>query len=55
MHATTNLEVSREREVLPERVSLEAVVGKDSSEVGMAGEVDAKHIEDLSLVPELID
>ena len=49
----TDLEVSREGEVLPERVPLEAVVGEDSSEVRVAGEVDAKHVEDLPFVPEM--
>ena len=51
--ASTDLEVSREGEVLPERVPLEAVVGEDSSEVGVAGEVDAIHVEDFPLIPEM--
>ena len=49
--ATTDLEISGEREILPERVPLETVVGEDSSEVRVAGEVDAKHVEDLPLIP----
>ena len=51
--ATTDLEISGEREILPERVPLETVVGEDSSEVRVAGEVDAKHVEDLPLIPEI--
>lgn len=51
--ATTDLEISGEREILPERVPLETVVGEDSSEVRVAGEVDAKHVEDLPFVPEM--
>ena len=45
------LVISREREIFPQRVSLEAVVGEDPPEVGMVGEKDAVHVPDLTLIP----
>lgn len=47
----SNLSVTRQREVLPQRVSVESVVGHDASEVRVADEEDAEHVVDLALVP----
>lgn len=46
-----DLGVAGQREVLPQGVALEAVVGHDTAEVGVAGEEDAKHVVHLALVP----
>eukprot|EP01092_Planopodium_desertum_P014856 TRINITY_DN7617_c0_g1_i1.p2 TRINITY_DN7617_c0_g1~~TRINITY_DN7617_c0_g1_i1.p2 ORF type:complete len:329 (-),score=116.84 TRINITY_DN7617_c0_g1_i1:34-1020(-) len=46
-----HLDVTREREVLAERVPDEAVVGEDAAQVGVAFEDDAVEIEGLALVP----
>lgn len=43
----TRLYVSWEREVLPEGVTLEAVVGQDATEVGVVGEEHAEHVPHL--------
>merc|ERR1711926_14734 len=47
----TNLVISSEREIFPQRVSLESVVGEDPPEVGMVGEKHAVHVPDLTLIP----
>ena len=45
------LVISREREIFPQRVSQESVVGEDPPEVGMVGEKHAIHVPDLTLIP----
>lgn len=47
----SDLGVAGEGEVLAERVTLEAVVGHDAAQVGVAGEEDAKKIVGFALVP----
>lgn len=46
-----DLGVAGEGEVLAQRVALEAVVGHDAAEVGVAGEEDAVQVIHLALVP----
>src|SRR5690349_22454652 len=46
-----HLDVAGEGEVLAQREALEAVVGEDAPEVGMAREQDAVHVVSLPLVP----
>lgn len=46
-----NLDKAAERKVLAEGMALEAVVGQDAAQVGVAGKVDAEQIPDLALVP----
>ena len=47
----SELGVSSQGEVLPQWVAVEAVVGHDTSEIGVADEEDAEHVVDLTLVP----
>jgi len=42
---------SREGKVLSERVTLESVVGQNSSKIGVIAEEDAVHVPALALVP----
>ena len=45
------LDEAGEREVLAQRMALEAVVGEDAAQIGMAGEQDAVEIVGLALEP----
>lgn len=47
----SNLSVTGQREVLPQWVAIETVVGHDSPQIGMAAEEDTKQIPDFTLVP----
>lgn len=47
----SNLGVSGQREILPERVSIESIIGHDSPQVRVAGEEDTKEVVDFTLVP----
>ena len=47
----SELGVSSQGEVFPQWVAIEAVVGHDASEIGVADEEDAEHVVDLALVP----
>ena len=47
----SELGVSSQGEVLPQWVAVEAVVGHDTSEIGVADEEDTEHVVDLTLVP----
>lgn len=47
----SDLGVASQWEVLAKRVALETVVGHDSAQIGVAGEVDAVQIVDFALVP----
>ena len=47
----SELGVSSQGEVLPQWVAVEAVVGHDASEIGVADEEDTEHVVDLTLVP----
>ena len=47
----SDLGVSGEREVLSQRMALKAVVGHDSSQIGVALEEDSVHVVGLSLEP----
>ncbi len=46
-----NLHVAGEGEVLAEGMALEAVVGKDAAQIGVALEVDPEEIPHLALIP----
>ena len=43
--------VTCKREVLAQRVALEAIVGHDTAQIGMADKEHTKHVVDLTLVP----
>lgn len=47
----SELGVAGQREVLPQRVSVEAVVGHDAPQIGVTDEEDTEHVVDLTLVP----
>lgn len=51
LFVVSELGVSSKREVLPQWVAVEAVVGHDASEIGVADEEDTEHVVDLTLVP----
>ena len=46
-----HLDIAGQREVLAQRMALEAVVGEDAAQIGMVGEEDAVHVEGLALEP----
>ena len=46
-----HLDKAGEREILAQRMALEAVVGEDAAQVGMAGEQDAVEVVGLALEP----
>jgi hypothetical protein len=46
-----HLDEAGQREVLAQRMPLEAVVGEDAAQVRMAGEQDAVHVVGLALEP----
>ena len=46
-----DLDEAGEREVLAQRIALEAVVGEDAAQVGVAGEQDAVEVVGLALEP----
>lgn len=48
----TQLRVSRQGEVLAQRVAIKAVVGHDTTQIGVAGEEDTEHVVHLTLVPQ---
>ena len=45
------LDVSRQWEILPQRMSLESVIRQDPPQIRVVGEVDAKHVPDFAFVP----
>jgi hypothetical protein len=47
----SKLGVASQGEVLPQWVSVEAVVGHDAPQIGVADEEDAEHVVNLTLVP----
>jgi hypothetical protein len=47
----SELGVAGQGEVLPQWVSVEAVVGHDAPQIGVADEEDTEHVVDLTLVP----
>lgn len=47
----TDLGIPGEREILAQRMTLEAIVSHDTTKVGMAREEDAEHVVDLTLIP----
>lgn len=47
----TNLYVARQWKVFPQGMTFKAIIGQDSSEVGMVGEVDSEHVENFAFVP----
>lgn len=47
----SDLGVTGEGEVLSQGVALETVVGHDSAEIGVVGEVDTKQVVNLTLIP----
>lgn len=47
----SDLSVSGQGEVLPQRVSVKAVVRHDAPQVGVTSEEDTEHVVDLTLVP----
>lgn len=51
LFVVSELGVSSQGEVLPQWVAVEAVVGHDTSEIGVADEEDTEHVVDLTLVP----
>lgn len=51
LFVVSELGVSSQGEVLPQWVAVEAVVGHDASEIGVADEEDTEHVIDLTLVP----
>ena len=46
-----HLDVAGQREILAQRMALEAVVGQQAAQVRMAGEQDAVHVVGLALEP----
>ncbi len=46
-----HLDIAGEREILAQRMALEAVVGEDAAQIGMVGEIDAVEIPGLALEP----
>ena len=48
----SQLRVSGQREILAQRVAVEAVVGHDATQIRVAGEEDAEHVVNLTLVPK---
>src|SRR5262249_24636649 len=46
-----HLDIAREREILAQWVTLEAVVGQDATQIRVTGEQDAEHVVGLPLVP----
>jgi len=51
LFVVSELGVSSQGEVLPQWVTVEAVVGHDASEIGVTNEEDTEHVVDLTLVP----
>lgn len=47
----SDLGVTGQREVLPQWVSVEAVVGHDTPQIGVTDEEDTEHVVNLTLVP----
>lgn len=47
----SDLGVSGQREILPQWVTIEAVIGHDASQIGVVGEEDTKQIPDFALIP----
>ena len=50
-NAWTHLDITRQGEIFPEGMSLEAVVSEDAPQVGMVGEEDSVEIPNFPLVP----
>jgi hypothetical protein len=46
-----NFHIARHREVLPQRMAVEAVVGQDPAQVGVTVEEDPVHVERFALEP----
>ena len=46
-----HLDIAGEREILAQRMPLEAVIGQDAAQIGMVGEIDAEQIPGLALAP----
>jgi len=51
LFVVSELGVSGQGKVLPQWVSVEAIVGHNASEIGVADEEDTEHVVDLTLVP----
>ena len=45
------LDIAGQREVLAQRIALEAIIGEDAAQVGVAGEEHAVHVEHFALEP----
>src|SRR6185437_573275 len=51
LFVVAQLDIAGEREILAQRMALEAVIGEDAAEIGMIGEIDAVKVPGLALVP----
>lgn len=45
------LNVATEREIFPERMTLESVIRQNPSQIGVIGEEDTVHVPDFAFVP----
>ena len=46
-----DLDIAGQREILAQRMTLEAVIGQDAAQIGLAGEDDAEQVPGLALPP----
>jgi hypothetical protein len=46
-----HLDIAGQREILAQRMPLEAVIGQDAAQIGLAGEEDAEQVPGLALPP----
>ena len=46
-----HLDIAGQREILAQRMPLEAVIGQDAAQIGMVAEKDAVHVPGLALEP----
>src|SRR5262249_50846959 len=46
-----HLDIAGERKILPQRMSLETLIGEETTQIGMTLEIDAVEVPGLALVP----
>ena len=51
LFVVAQLDIAGQREILAQRMPLEAVIGQDAAQIGMVGEIDAEQIPGLALEP----